>query len=421
LVAGEIVDAKQRAIITTRRYDKELDKWISATCAEPSPDVFSVLGSSLAASAKVTDGDREAMSNISRSLSEAGANIGLRTQTIQILRDVMYRSCEDYMNGFMTRAEFSIRAARDQRLIVSILAIEQLTGTVRNSPAAITVSGNADAGKGLIEATKNLDAKKAEHKSSKSAVEKAQKKLDTENEKLKKAKDKVAESKGREETIRTEIKNVSAELELENNAEKKDEAKIKELKAKLNKLKGSLTAEEGKTKNLVAEVDKIEKSKELKEAKEGLKSAKEKEKSTSEEVAKLEEIRKAHLNASTSTVAKFQISGCDNCDRHLPEKSVEKISDTIERIVQNTFDTDEVTLMCIRVMNIWTDRALNVSGKTDGSSPYLDGMSGIMKTCRDHFSLINTKDKVEQIERTKAAVGDKAAIQLFEEYDLWNN
>ena len=83
----------------------------------------------------------------SRSISESGASIGLRTQTITVLRDMMYRLCERYLNGATTESEFVTQAGRDRRLIVSVLAIEQLTGAVQPRTVVVGASSHSPAGR----------------------------------------------------------------------------------------------------------------------------------------------------------------------------------------------------------------------------------------------------------------------------------
>lgn len=87
----------------------------------------------------------EAALNAAFSSSEQGSTIP-RTQTINMLRELMYRTCERYLSGGYDELELSIQAIRDQRLMVSILAIEQLTGAVTPRPVLIGASGGASAG-----------------------------------------------------------------------------------------------------------------------------------------------------------------------------------------------------------------------------------------------------------------------------------
>lgn len=125
------VDAKQRTILAvphpregaTREQQMRM-------CAEASPDVFSVIAQSLSATGSFEQtpdpASVRAAASIAASTSEQGSTIP-RTQTINMLRELMYRTCERYLNGAISPLEMPIQAVRDQRLIVAILAIEQLT------------------------------------------------------------------------------------------------------------------------------------------------------------------------------------------------------------------------------------------------------------------------------------------------------
>jgi hypothetical protein len=56
----------------------------------------------------------------------------------------MYRTCERYLNGAIDRATFVVQAGRDWRAMIAILAIEQLTRTVR-PPSTIISAGSTSA------------------------------------------------------------------------------------------------------------------------------------------------------------------------------------------------------------------------------------------------------------------------------------
>ena len=47
------------------------------------------------------------------------------------------------MNGAMSEEQFLVQAARDQRAMIAILAIEQLTGVVLPSSTVIVANGTA--------------------------------------------------------------------------------------------------------------------------------------------------------------------------------------------------------------------------------------------------------------------------------------
>ncbi len=160
-----LVDAKQRGILTQTvrmREDDGFRQQRIIACAEPSPDVFSVLSAALTTSATIdlSSGD-SAAGELATAISEAGGSIGLRTQTIQVLRDMMFRLCERYYNNAITGDEFEQQAARDQRLIASVLAIEQLTGAVVPAPVTVFAAAEVDTGESLVAAQKLLDEERA--------------------------------------------------------------------------------------------------------------------------------------------------------------------------------------------------------------------------------------------------------------------
>lgn len=132
-----MVDVKQRAIIS-RATEGEA----AVICAEPSPDAMAAYAAELAGSLSVKS---EVSVSGSAAAQENAAYIGLRTQSIQLLRDALYRLCEGYANKAISPQDFSTQARRYQRNMVALLAIEQLTGTVKVPPITITTQGTASA------------------------------------------------------------------------------------------------------------------------------------------------------------------------------------------------------------------------------------------------------------------------------------
>ena len=156
------VDAKQRAILVGNKETTTADgvKNIRQFCSEPSPDVFSVVAQALSAGGafgKSADPKSiELALNAAFSSAEQGSAIP-RTQTVNMLRELMFRTCERYLNGGIGDLELPIQAARDQRLMVSILAIESLTGAVTPKPIVIGANANASGGASGAEAAVRLD------------------------------------------------------------------------------------------------------------------------------------------------------------------------------------------------------------------------------------------------------------------------
>lgn len=130
-------DAKQRHLILTNDASAGPGEKIRV-CAEASPDVFSALSSSLSGGLGIGSPDRKA--EAASALAETVATIE-RTQTINLLRESMYRTCERWLSGALSKPEFLALAARDHRSMIAILAIEQLTGVVK--PPSTVISGPA--------------------------------------------------------------------------------------------------------------------------------------------------------------------------------------------------------------------------------------------------------------------------------------
>nr|VFK53901.1 MAG: hypothetical protein BECKTUN1418F_GA0071002_103123 [Candidatus Kentron sp. TUN]VFK55751.1 MAG: hypothetical protein BECKTUN1418E_GA0071001_103224 [Candidatus Kentron sp. TUN] len=126
---GAIIDIKQRAIFSSQRGEGKDRQTI--ICAEPSPDSLSAYAAELAGDAGIGGKKKAGIKSI---LQEETSFVGLRTQSIQLLRDSLYRLCEGYMSGALEKEQYDILMRRYQRYMVALLAIEQLT-KVSDSPA----------------------------------------------------------------------------------------------------------------------------------------------------------------------------------------------------------------------------------------------------------------------------------------------
>ena len=165
------MDARQRSILANRIKDNPT---FLRLCAEPYPDIFTVVSSSLSAGLDAEAGaekDKSAKlkvaAQIAQALKESGASID-RSQTVNLINMSLYRTCERFMNGGISEAELKFQAARDQQAMVSILAIEQLTNIARPAPTKIILdSGFAEAVASNIvsseAAKKALDAAKVNY------------------------------------------------------------------------------------------------------------------------------------------------------------------------------------------------------------------------------------------------------------------
>lgn len=147
--SGALIDIKQRAIVvspqtTTDKEGKKTQRVI--VCAEPSPDALSAYAAEVAAKAEIP---KEAAVQLAAAMSEGTAYVGLRTQSIQLLRDALYRLCEGYMSGALDKDQYDILVRRYQKYMVALLGIEQLTGAMRSPAVTINTEGSAEAARSI--------------------------------------------------------------------------------------------------------------------------------------------------------------------------------------------------------------------------------------------------------------------------------
>lgn len=152
-------DAKQRGIISNPIAVKSNDLFTlkdgtqvpaefenqMRICSEAAPDVFSAFATSAAAKIAAKVAEKSGEGEFSLSSAENAATIG-RTQATNTLRELMFRTCERFLNGAIDKDELVVQAARDQRVIVSALAIEQLTGVY--TPAIVALNSSATSSTG---------------------------------------------------------------------------------------------------------------------------------------------------------------------------------------------------------------------------------------------------------------------------------
>lgn len=152
---GRLIDAKQRAIIAAKRGvigvngipkigEDGKPVTVLNVCAEPSPDALQATASALG----FKKSGREALEKLFSATAATGesvASIGLRTQTIQLLRDAYFRLCEAYMNDGIDSIAYDVLQRRFQNQIIALLAVEQLTGAVKAEQVALTTAAEAQA------------------------------------------------------------------------------------------------------------------------------------------------------------------------------------------------------------------------------------------------------------------------------------
>lgn len=128
---GVLIDIKQRAIVAGERDSKRV------VCAEPSPDAMAAYAAELAGKSE------KAGVELAAAMQEGAAFVGLRTSAIQLLRDQLFNTCLQYMNGALSAAQYELVARRYQRQVVVLLAVEQLTGALKAPPVTLSTQGLA--------------------------------------------------------------------------------------------------------------------------------------------------------------------------------------------------------------------------------------------------------------------------------------
>jgi hypothetical protein len=140
------LDAQQRVVMVGRN---------GVYCAEPSPDAIAAYAQ--AAALGVSIPGQGAGSGAGASQSDV-AGIGLRTQSITLMRDALYRLCEASANDTVSSISATQLMGRSQDLTAVVVAVEQLTGATVAAQAALTHSANSNATATAIGGADQIDA-----------------------------------------------------------------------------------------------------------------------------------------------------------------------------------------------------------------------------------------------------------------------
>lgn len=160
---SQLIDVKQRGIFISSTEEKieegTGDKKITRTirhpivCAEPSPDAMSAYAAEMAAKG---GSEGKAYGELSAAMQESASFVGMRTASIQALRDYGYRICEAYMSGAINEVQYESLLRRYQKNLVVLFTIEQLSGVNRVPTIALISQGAVGEG-GIIQ---NLETQK---------------------------------------------------------------------------------------------------------------------------------------------------------------------------------------------------------------------------------------------------------------------
>lgn len=192
------LDAPQRVILTKSGF----------VCAEPSPDALQAYASSQGLSLDVPS---EAEIKFANALATSAASTGLRTQSITLMRDHLYRICEAAYNKSITDLDVAQLLRRSQDMTLGILAIEQLTGAVVARQVRIDSSANAQASANLADTKAHLDRARTKEQSAKDSWDKAVEK-EKKQKTLVRASQEKSDAAPDDKTLLEDLKNQKTQL-----------------------------------------------------------------------------------------------------------------------------------------------------------------------------------------------------------------
>ncbi|MCW5752031.1 MAG: hypothetical protein KIT81_12870 [Alphaproteobacteria bacterium] len=222
-------DAGVRTIVNVRVSDVKEHEFLGrltpnrVICVEPSPDVAKAISDSIAASLQAAVNQQSGTSaqgtaTLAHASAQSLAQLGERLATIQLLRDELADLCRSYMNGAVSTTTYTLRLARLDRKMVTMLLAEMGAGAFGRGLAAIGGTANAS---NLPAATpESIDKAKAEYDAANTKHADKKKELDTaksdladlqkkpgSDEEIAKAKERVAKTESEERDARLEATN----------------------------------------------------------------------------------------------------------------------------------------------------------------------------------------------------------------------
>jgi hypothetical protein len=142
------LDAKQRVVLVNENGGKERNRRV--VCAEPSPDAITAHAAAVSAALQAPLGGFGAQSDAQAKAAQGAfrygsedsvASIANRTQTVQLLRDNLYRACEAYMNGAIDSAQYNLIVINIDKLMTALVAIDAL-GSSGRAPPPVTITAS---------------------------------------------------------------------------------------------------------------------------------------------------------------------------------------------------------------------------------------------------------------------------------------
>lgn len=152
-------DASQRVIINTKTHPSSRPGRVNPeriVCAEPSPDVASIVANTFGFGLNILGKGNAAVSG---GQASALAQLAERTVTVQLLRDQMYRACEAYANGAISGTEYSLLMSRNNDSMVTLMLGESASRLVGRQLASLTAEAGSESEATMptiLEAMENL-------------------------------------------------------------------------------------------------------------------------------------------------------------------------------------------------------------------------------------------------------------------------
>ena len=126
------IDATTRVILVTQKGGETHDQFV--VCGEPSPDaIVASFGAKATVEATVPQGPS---GKVGGEISQTAMSIAVRTATIQLLRDGLYRSCEAVINGMIGKTEYRKILKGIDDVMVVLQGIDSLGGLEDGGAAA---------------------------------------------------------------------------------------------------------------------------------------------------------------------------------------------------------------------------------------------------------------------------------------------
>jgi hypothetical protein len=142
--SGAILSADKRAILVWKGVKVKNGNGLSdpreiVACPEPQPDAMRAVAEQFSGAikakvkAEAQDGggagaEGEGSAEMAKAASEAVAELGKRTPTVQLLRDALYRTCEGVANGVLGTHDVPFIVSQLDNLMLGLHAIDGLTG-----------------------------------------------------------------------------------------------------------------------------------------------------------------------------------------------------------------------------------------------------------------------------------------------------